>query len=373
MNKQLTILAVMLLWLAGCKPYSPEPLPTESEPVFLASGSIDGVNLDLTADGNALEANTTTITDSLNVLVHNGFLHQNQNIDQPKLSVEFRSISENDLNIESVLNQNSIPVRYVASIDSVEFYNVALSADFIHNPQSVEWTILGQTYTSNNVEFEVLKDASNTKIPVTLAASFTSGCSRIINDTVYLPNHGCDAQISAMFIDSTTFEYTANTTGATGFDYEWTFSSNGLQAIVKSARVFYGSNMPDKEELTLKISNQNGSATKRFAYDLTGGASCDANLNYDVTSINKGISGSATADFGEVVINYFENDVRFSSENIEQPAEGKFEILSYEEYVDEFSPEKSYIKVNMLFSGLLSDGSKTISVTDLNITLPYEI
>lgn len=373
MNKQLTILAVVLLWLAGCKPYSPEPLPTESEPVFLASGSIDGVNLDLAADGNSLEANTTTKTDSLNVLVHNGFLHTNQNTAQPKLSVEFRSVSENDLNIESVLNQNNVPVRYVASIDSVAYYNVSLSADFIDNPQSVAWTILGESYTSNTVQFEVLKEANNTKIPVSITAQFTSGCTRTINDTVYLPNHGCDASINAMFIDSTTVEYTANTSGPTGFEYEWTFASNGLKAIVKSAHVFYGANMPDKEELILKISNENGSATKRFAYDLTGAASCDANMSYDVSSLIKGVAGSATADFGEVVINYFEDGIRYSSENITQPETGKFEIVDYEEYVDEFSPEKSYVKVTMLFSGLLSDGNKTISVNELSITLPYEI
>jgi hypothetical protein len=336
MNKQLAILTMVLLWLVGCKPYTPEPLPSESEPVFLMSGSIDGVNLDLAADGTALEANTNANTDSLNVLVHNGFLHTNQDLSEPILSVEFRSI-ESNMSIESVLNQPQIPVRYVHSIDSVEYFDISLSADFIRTPQLINWTILGNSYSGNTVSLEIIKDENITKIPVSLSVDFTSGCSRTINDTIYLPHHGCDAQISALVIDSTTFEFTANAIGGTGYTYDWTFS-NGLKASVKSARVFYGSNFPDKEELTLKISNENGNATKRFAYDLSGAASCDANVNYAITSFSKAVAGGASQDFGEVVINYFENGVRFSSENVTQPANGTFEVLDYEEYVDEFSP-----------------------------------
>lgn len=371
MNKLLAISILSFLWLSGCKPFTPEEIPSANQPVFVASGSIDGVSNNFSADGISYNANSKQEIDSLSVTTYHGFLENAQN-NTTALEVIFRSFSGTNTDLDAVLNKAEIPVRYVSSIESKAFYKILLSADFIGIPQTISWEILGETYSGNNIELEIEVDPNFTKVPVSISTSFVGGCQSTLSDTVYLPNHGCDAKITANMIDSTVIEYSANAIGGTGYTYAWEFVG-GQTALSKDVKLFYAQPIIDKESVLLKVSNEHNTVFKKLNIALTANASCANNSNYNVTPFSKSVPGVAQADYGQVVINYFESNVRYSSENIIQPANGKFEILGYDEFVDEFSPEKSYIKVNMLFSGRLSDGNKTIGVTDLNITLPFEI
>jgi hypothetical protein len=371
MNKLLAISILSFLWLSGCKPFTPIEVPEANVPVFVVSGSIDGVASSFAADGESFNAESKHENDSLSVYTHHGLL-ENIQTNTPALEVVFRSLSNTNTDLIAVLSQEEIPVRYVSTVDSKAFYNVSLSTDFIGTPQTISWEVLGETYSGNNIELEIEVDPNVTKVPVSITASFAGGCESTLTDTVYLPNHGCDASISVTKIDSTVIEFGANAIGGTGYTYAWEFVG-GQTALSKDVKLFYAQPIIDKESVLLKVSNEHNTVFKKLNIALTANASCANNLNYNVTPFSKSVPGVAQADYGQVVINYFESNVRYSSENIIQPANAQFQILGYDEFVDEFSPEKSYIKVNMLFSGLLSDGNKTIGVTDLNITLPYEI
>lgn len=371
MNKLVAILLLSFLWLTGCKPFTPEATPEANTPIFVVTGSIDGVASNFAADGESFNAESTQENDSLNVFTHQGLL-ENAQSNTPALEVIFRSFSNTNTDLIAVLNKEDIPVRNVSTIDSVTFYRVLLSAAFIGTPQTISWEVLGETYSGNNIEIEVKTDPSVTKFPVSISASFVDGCQSTLSDTVYLPNHGCDANIAAKMIDSAVIEYNANATGGTGYTYAWEFIG-GQTALSKDVKLFYAQPIIDNESVRLKVSNEHNTVLKKLNVALTANASCAINLNYEVTPFNKSVAGAAKADYGQVVINYFENGTRFSSENIVQPSDGEFKVISYEEYVDEFAPEKTYLKVNMKFTGLLSDKSRTISVKDLVLTLPFEL
>jgi hypothetical protein len=371
MNKLLAISLLSVLWLTGCKPFTPEETPEANTPIFVATGSIDGVSSSFAADGESFNAESTQENDSLNVLTHQGLL-ENAQSNTPALEVIFRSFSNTNTDLIAILNKEDIPVRHVSAIDSKAFYLVLLSADFIGDPQSISWEVLGETYSGNNIEIEAETDPSITRIPVSIFASFVDGCQSTLIDTVYLPNHGCDAHIAANMIDSAVMEYSANAIGGTGYTYAWEFIG-GQKALSRDVKLFYAQPIIDKESVLLKVSNENNTVFKKLNFALTGNASCAINLNYSITPFLKSVPGVAQADYGQVVINYYVNSTRFSSENIVQPSDREFKVISYEEYVDEFAPEKTYLKVNMKFTGLLSDGGRTIIVKDLVLTLPFEL
>jgi len=371
MNRLLAISFLSFLWLSGCKPFTPIEVPEANVPLFVVSGSIDGISSSFAADGESFNAESKHENDSLSVFTHHGLL-ENIQTNTPALEVVFRSLSNTNTDLIAVLSQEEIPVRYVSTVDSKAFYKVSLSTGFIGTPQTISWEVLGETYSGNNIELEIEVDPNVTKVPVSISTSFVGGCQSTLSDTVYLPNHGCDAKITANMIDSTVIEYSANAIGGTGYAYAWEFIG-GQKAVSKDVKLFYAQPIIDKESVLLKVSNENSTVFKKLNVALTANASCAINLNYEITPFNKSVAGAAKADYGQVVINYFENGTRFSSENIVQPTEGEFKVISYEEYVDEFTPEKKFLKVSMLYTGLLSDGTKSISVKDLALTLPFEL
>lgn len=371
MKRLIPIIAI--IWFSSCKKFVPEIAETDETPVFTSVGKIDQQDVSFAADGKSFDAFAESDADSLGVLVHkSGLREANCTSCEDRIWVEVRSISMQNTDVVSALSQSQIAIRFVNKLDSILNYHIQLNPDFIGTPTQVSWSVASGNFTGIAPDFTVVASEFGTKLPINFNIDFSGGCQISGVDTIYLPSHLCDAQITSAMIDALTFEYTANGQFGAGYAYEWQFS-NGATASAKNVKIYYPTPIIDKENAVLKLTNEHNSVTKRYARALTPNASCDMNLNYQVDEVYSYLLAGANVDFGQMVLRYQINGKVYSSESIEQPSGASFVVESIEDFTDPTVTERFFVKVSMNFNGLLSNGSETIEVKNLKLVLPFEI
>ena len=264
--------------------------------------------------------------------------------------------------------------RYAFINDTQQVYVVTLQAEPSTAVSSYLWTIEGITYSTQAAELQFSSSDDVTKFPVTLEATYVSGCSSSITDTVYLPNHGCDCDIKAKIIDSLQLNYQALASGGSSYDFHWSFESGSPAS---SAEVnYYYDNIPvdGVDEIQLNIQTGNCRASNRWNQLFPQNTSaCAINFSKTIETQPVIVPTVLDDDLGEVEIEYTDqNGDKWKSMLAVQDSNSSFKVLSVEEYLDPLSSntERTSVKVEAEFNCLLSNGNEVVRMNNGKFVLP---
>lgn len=370
--KKLTLFIALVLALGGCKPYEPDTIEPSTDPIFSVSASFNGNTFLLDADAGYISTSSFD-TDSLGVVFYAGDMAPCA-FCPSEFTFRWRSNDKNNPRINATVMNNEPQYRYAFNTDTQQVYNVTLQAEPSAAVSSYQWTIEGVTYSTESVELQFLASDGFTKFPVTLEATYTSGCSSSITDTVYLPNHGCDCDIKAKIIDSLQLNYKAIAAGGNSFDYAWNFES-GSPASSSEVNYYYDNVPADGvDEIQLNIQTGNCRASNRWNQLFPQNASaCAINFSKSIEIQPVIVPAVLDDDLGEIELEYTdENGITWKSILAKQDQTSSFKVLSVEEYLDPFTSntERTSMKIEAEFNCLLSNGSEIMRMSKGKFVLP---
>lgn len=370
--KQFTFyLAIFLLGFQSCQRYDAPEFPIGNNPVFKVDGTLNGQRFVISADGEHIATSTYAI-DSLGVTYYEGALANCQNC-APVFAVRWRSTNIETPSIASTMQNLNPAYRYGLNSDTNKFYDITLTAKPIATPINLIWNVNGEIYSGQSVAISIDAQSGITKMPVTLITEYANGCVSNITDTVFLPNHGCDCKIHVRMLDSTRYEFKANTLDASGTKYFWSFE-NGVTASSETVLHPFAHPPADAVE-SVFLSTQSGDCQASSRYDLffpEADTGCAINFEYSISErheLNPGVLG---VDLGEIEIEFLSDDgTTYYTMWAKQDVESFFEVEDVEPYFDRFTNSNlRSMKVNARFNCILSNGNENIRIQNGVLTLP---
>lgn len=370
MRKLIFTLAA-LCCLMGCREYAVPELNENVNPIFNFQGEIDGVSVNLKADG-AYKAFSGYSIDSLGVTVYEGWLAACEGC-PAEFHFKWRASSEESPDLVTTTNNSSPIIRQINRNDSVTLYEITLDAESYASVSSYNWSILGMEYSGKNVVVTLEESAMRTKIPVKLDVNYINGCVASITDTVYLPNHGCDCEMNIEEEAPLIYNYSALANGGNTYAYRWRFE-NGEEIPSKEITYQFPQYPTDGvEEIELSINTGDCQANRKRQQFFSGAnTGCAANFTYQIEAQKKRIDQPIEADLGQVSITYLgDNGVLYRTEIVEQTPESFFKVSGVKTYRDPFQDsDKESVMINAEFNCILSNGEEVIRIRNANFVLP---
>lgn len=369
--KKLSIFIALVVALGSCKPYDPDTIEPNTNPIFSVAANFNGSAFLL--DANADYISTSSFdTDSLGVVFYAGEMAPCA-FCPSEFTFRWRSKNKNNPSLNETVLDNKPPYRYAFNTDTQHVYNVTLQAEPSAAVSSYQWTIEGITYSTESVELQFSANDDFTKFPVTLQATYSSGCISSITDTVYLPNHGCDCDIKATNVDSLQYNYKAVARGGSSYDFRWSFESGSLAS--SSEVNYYYDDVPADgvDEIQLNIQTINCRASNRWNQIFPQNASaCAINFSKNIEIQPVIVPAVLDDDLGEIEIEYTdEKGETWKSILAKQGQTSSFKVLSVEEYVDPFiSTSERSLKVEAEFNCLMSNGNEIKRLSNGKMVLP---
>lgn len=360
--------AISCTIFSSCKKFE---LPEEGErvsSVFYAKGLLNDEPFAMEVDGIASEAISSWSEDSLGVYSYIGKLQNPGCSSQPcGPALEVRIRGEKD--IDAGIKTGSYAYRHAATDVTVvvepEFLGTALSYDWQFNGDS-------GTNAANEPLVFVIKSDFEKEYPIRLVAHFAGGCTSVIEDYIYLPSHGCSADIGVTQLDSNHLLFHALPTGQQAYKYSWTFES-GPTASSKEVNYFFGNPPADGVEDVLLTIEGNGCVARKRLKQVVNPESvnCNVNLSYYTYSV----PAPASPDLHTVEVIYTDNQGKtYESRTVEQPGWTRFTILSSEDYHDPVvEPVKRSKKISATLDVRLlslSSDSTIIELRNVEMVLP---
>ncbi|MEX2595897.1 MAG: hypothetical protein WEC59_03125 [Salibacteraceae bacterium] len=363
--------ALFMLVMAKCKTYTEPDLQPANDPIFMVNGNINGNQLDFMADGNHFVQSSFGI-DSLNITYYEAAMTSCIEC-SPRFALRWRASEAENPEIITTLQHNEPEYRYATSYDTLEFYDVKLQAVPYETVDNYTWIINGESYSGSEVNLSFPRDDDFTRFPLQLEVTYSNGCNASIADTIYLPNHGCDCNISVRMLDSITYEYTAVTAATSAVEYDWEFESG---AKASSRKVIYPFNtIPEDGVEIISAKTKVGDCRASNIYNQyfnTSTNTCAINFDSEISTRTELVPGGLSIDLGEIEIEYTDMEGNlYRSMLVQQSTNSFFKVSSIEEYIDPYiSSDMRSIKVQATFDCLLSNGTETIRIQDGKLILP---
>lgn len=362
----------LLPLIAGCKKFELPPPEGSGTAVFYTKGTLNGEPFNLSADGMNFTATSSWEKDSLSVHSYLGQLAEPSCPDEtcgPRFKLRIRGGAD----MSTGTSPGFYNYRFYKS--GGLGYRVYVLPELTGNHLFSDWIFLADTFKNiyntpdSVVSFEILSGFSN-EYPIELRSNFAEGYSSIMN-YIYLPPHGCSAEINTSQPEPGHFILEAVAEGQHAYNYHWQFESG---ASASSREVDYMFPVPPAdgvEEVLLTI--EGGGCTARKGFNLAVEVSApSANFDYYVEAIPVPDSLKAGEDLQTIEIIYTdEYGTVYTSHGIKQPDWASFEIISSENYYDPIiAKDKKSRKITALFEVLLYNESDTIEVRNAELALP---
>ena len=229
MNRYKSILLGLLsvFLLSQCDPYEiPEPAGSEN-PKFLIAGQLNGEDINWESDGETFLASGFIDDRGTDVKGYGSQLNNVSCDGQPNCGPYLQlSIRGND---QFEIEAKPYPYRYLDIPAPIDQYEVTIYPEANTDLLSCEWILdSSETITTSGSDPLVIERDQNSEsaIHIRLISNHVSGCVTEIEDFVYLPHHGCKADIKAKELGALNhILFEAEATGSTAFDYAWSFES----------------------------------------------------------------------------------------------------------------------------------------------------
>ncbi|MCO4806013.1 MAG: hypothetical protein KC456_05415 [Flavobacteriales bacterium] len=373
----LAAICVMLVF-TQCDPYE-VPAPAGAvDPVFYVRGELDGNDINWESDGNTFLA-SGSVSDYWNNVY--GYGSQMTNVEcediggcVPSIKLEVRGNNE----FNAAVTPQPYPFRFYNGPDSMDVYTITIHPEARGELEGCEWIInSSETLTTQGSDPLVLKRDQNDDsfFTLKLISSHIGGCTSEIEDIIYLPHHGCRAEIAVTELDAPNhLLFDAKATGNFGFKYDWTFESGPMAS---SQEVEYRINeipMDGIETVLLEIESAGCSARRVRNQVVDSSALCNINFNYEVETAVFTSPETEPSDLGTVTVVYQDemNNV-YRSQIIEQPDWSSYNIIEVgDNYIDPLSGSVSqHTVIQTEFSVLLSNEKMgTIELRNCQAILP---
>jgi len=337
--KNILLAVTGLFLLTQCDPYElPEPAGS-NEPVFFVQGQLNAEMIDWQSDGETFLAEgsirslgndvygfTSTLKDASCEAESCG----------PYLQITLRGTEQYQESVET----KAYPYRFLHMPIPVDIYSIELTPEANTNLISCEWVIdSSETYITNGSEPLTLERDQNdpSSIHVQLTSTHVGGCITQIEDFVYLPHHGCSAQITTKQLGGLSHQlFEAMAEGSTAFSYAWSFES-GPTASSQEVNYQFNSVPADGIETVLLAVDGNGCRAQNVRNQVVdSSAACNINFSYEVETTIFTPPFTPGQDLGTVEIVYAdEMGNLFRSEIVEQPDWTSYKIIDIQnDYVD---------------------------------------
>jgi hypothetical protein len=342
-------------------------LPEEpvTDPEFFMNCKIDGQSSELRAGDNAYLMNTSVMQDSANLYSYKGELKQSNCssgcgyaltvlVNDAQFSVPGGQtyVSQALTAGTHLYNDQSIkPEQYTAKF-------VPLRAN--DQQSTFKWEI---TNGSNALSVDSYSGTTtldaNTPYSVTLTYADASGACLQVNHMMTIkPSDRVQAIIVAKKLSQTDnkYEFSCTSNITTGNQYYWDFGDGSTSTTWKPEHTFVYSNQPYRVKLV--VVNGNESCTTYYQVPGSVESTCEANYSMIMTPVqNPALFSSVT------VLLTDPNGKVFSSKDLVQPADSKFEIVSVEEYRAN-AAGKAVRKLKLKFNCQVNNGGQVLKITD---------
>jgi len=361
----LTGFIIFLVSFIGCKKNDSKP-EDPGYPVFSINGTINGnyVFIQAGVDDYYMYSSCTTDTASLHSFI--GTLKKANCSNCPQFSIKLNDNSSNKTvnssHLDSILNEG-----FHYHHDSAKTVNYSLFhsvADLDMNVQSYYWDFGDGTTSNQKDPHHVFYGNGSYNVCHTI--TYTKGCSSTSCNEVKANFYDCYAFIDYNFSNDT-FYFKGNATGnsiSSPVDFDWNFGD------------------PSTVKDTSHLQNPYYVFSAEGTYTVTMKTTDPGGCNYTVTRVIKtpkaGNICSAYFDYSKLLTPFIDYSVVsvtwtdeggsvYSTNQVKQPVDSYFQILSVEDYYMNENAEPTK-KINARIKCKLSNGSKAISMDNVSIT-----
>ena len=344
--------------LSQCDPYElPEPAGSEN-PKFFIQGQLNGEDINWKSDGETFLASGFIDERGTEVFGYGSQMKtvncDGQNDCGPYLQLSIRG------NAQFEIDAKPYPYRFLDIPAPIDQYEATIYPEANTGLTSCEWIIDGtETITTRGEDPLVIERDQNdsSTIHIRLISNHTSGCSTEIEDFVYLPHHGCRADIKTKELSALNhILFEAKATGSSAFDYAWRFES-GPTASSEEVNYKFNSIPTDGIETVLLEIEGNGCKAQNVRNQVVdSSALCNINFSYDVATTTFNPPITQNPDYGTVEVMYMdEMGNLYRSETQLQPDWVKYEVVEFaNDYVDPITGKQVlYNTANLDFSVVL--------------------
>lgn len=364
------ILLIPMILLASCKTYVEPTLDPIDTPIFYFEATQGNTPLRMDAE-SGFAASSGYSVDSLGISYYQGSLRECLTCPASATLLWRASTSENPSLLATVGGVDPA-FRAPSGVTLTERYSIHLKAKPSSEATSFAWNVNGSAYSDEEFTLEMDRDDVTTFLPIRLETEYANGCTAVIEDTIYLPNFGCNCRVKSQALGQDQYLFSAIRTAASAVQYQWLFES-GATATSREVNYAFGQTPADGTEEIILRTDVNGctSSAKYQQHFAAVPNSCAINFEVAIKTDTIEQEQPQGFDLNTLTIEYLDQDGQwFSSALIHQDDASYVRILGIEEYTDPTSPDKKAVRVTGDFNCKLSNGIDSIRLRDGSFSFP---
>lgn len=233
---------------------------------------------------------------------------------------DFRYTSGNESNrIDSALAPKSYPIL------GAPFYAVQFRSVFNQQASSYAWNFGDNSSSREANPLHIYNSIGN--YSVSLKINSTSGCQQYISNIEKIRYPFINSKISAISNSSNAMSFNALISGSSSYDYYWSFGDGATSALANPSHNY---NISGTYPVLLRVISDEQDTLYRRYNVATQTNPMPCLTNYSIESVTPVVNPKP---FSAVVIKWTDhNGDVYTSDNVSQPTESYFKILSVEEY-----------------------------------------
>ncbi|MEQ9188810.1 MAG: hypothetical protein RLP15_13835 [Cryomorphaceae bacterium] len=371
MKHSINILLFFLILLGSCKTYVEPSLDPIDMPIFYFEAVEGGTSLRMDAESGFVASSGYSV-DSLGITFYSGSLVECSSCPASALLLWRASTYENPSLLATVGGENP-SFRSPSSIKLTERYSVHLKAKPSSEAKSFKWNVNGSVYTEEEFTLEIDRDDARTFLPISLETEYANGCIASIDDTIFLPNFGCNCRVKSEDLGQDQYLFTAIKTAASAVQYLWRFES-GASANSREVKYAFGQTPADgTEEITLRTDVNGCTSSAKYQQHFPAVPnSCAINFEIDIKTDTIAHEQPQGFDLNTITIEYLNGDGQlYSSALIQQDDASYLQVLNIEEYTDpSLTAASKAVRVTGEFNCKLSNGLDSIRLSGGSFSFP---
>ena len=371
MKYSINILLFALIFLASCKTYVEPTLDPIDAPIFYFEATEGTTPLRFDAE-SGFAASSGYSVDSLGISYYHGSLNACLSCPASATLLWRASTSANPSLLTTVGGEDP-GFRSPLQVTLAERYAIHLKAKPTSEATSFEWKVNGSVYSDEEFTLEIDRDDALTFLPICLETEYANGCVASIEDTIFLPNFGCNCRIKSQELGQEQYLFSAIKAAASAVEYLWQFESGATATTQEVNYAFSQTPADGVEEIVLRTEVNGCTSSAKYQQHFAAVPNtCAINFDADITTETFPQEQPQGFDLNTITIEYLDQDGQlFSSALIQQDDDSFLRVLEVEEYTDpSANADSKAVRVTGQFNCKLSNGLDSIRLNNGSFSFP---
>ncbi len=359
------VLVIAAVW--GCKKKKYPDSVTDPETVFYFKGSVDNSPVSFGAGMDDYFMYSSHRLDSNSIYNFIGHLRPiscNSNCANSVYLV-IRGTKVSGAGSPSLTDSALVPRLYNFASTPVTAYQVQFQSIYNKTAASYLWDFGDGSTSTQRDPLHTYARGGNYKVCLTITG--TNGCTGSICNTQKITTSAsvCKTSISTNGTNGNIISFVSITTGLYPYKYFWDFGDGKHDTAAYPTHTYV---IPGSYPVSLKVTDAAGNEAFSTFNTITQFDASSCTVNYKVNSITP-INTTDPLNRSTIGFNWTDaNGVVYSSENIAQPSDSYFQVVSVEDYHDNERGEKTK-KVFVKFKCKVSNGSSIRAIDNAEAVL----